>query len=774
MIFKHVQGIHFCGRFIMEIRHVFVVIVFFSGLCFLSLTSGPLTQAVVLGNHHEVERLLKKGCNPDEIIQNGYTLLGHACANNMQNMVKLLLNYGADCNKYSCVKIPSHGSVYGTPLAFAVITGYLGPLKLLLKAKNIDVNKVNYNKRTALHLATSDRRTYLLSKRFSIIKELIKHGAKVNVKDSIGWTPIDNVISGIVLKYNYNPSVDACSLLEFLLKNSKHQCIENSFQLEKNTVSTFVTISMLVCREMTKSLSSENNDLLQVVKILFSYGVKITLNPITSKMMQKLVFNSYNFNQKSKKILEKLVLANQEDSHGITPLCKAVQANDLKKAKQCLANGTLVNRPNVDRNRFYPLHLAVLQNNAQIVSYLISQGAWLDSKDCHGFTPFHKAAEKGNVAMVKLLLKHKAPLDVRSKKHRWTVAHSAVLSGNSKVMEVLLLAKKELSSYVTTRGNTLLHLAVRRGKESIIDGLLKMGVNTLLKNKNGKTAYEVAQKYKKTKIAGLLRIYSPDESGNTILHAAARTGTIKDVKKYVEHYKLSPAPVNKRGITPLHVAVEKGHEKIVEYLFDHGVLADSKDKQGKTALHYAATPDVAKVLLRNGAALDALDDDDKTSLHYAAEQGNASLIHFFLSRGADYTLKDVYEQTPYECLVEHLTTKKSPTALLKSAMQRLQVLHFFDRSKIAIQCNKIRELCKKSDISCTFLMRAIASKNRQALWAALNQQTPKLLKSGCDPLMPHLSGVTPLSFVLHTSYAQARDMMLHYYALQENKEMVRY
>lgn len=41
-------------------------------------------------------------------------------------------------------------------------------------------------------------------------------------------------------------------------------------------------------------------------------------------------------------------------------------------------------------------------------------------------------------------------------------------------------------------------------------------------------------------------------------------------------------------MTPLHIATLNGNHEIAEYLIEKGANVNSKDNEGKTAMHYAA------------------------------------------------------------------------------------------------------------------------------------------------------------------------------------------
>ena len=56
-----------------------------------------------------------------------------------------------------------------------------------------------------------------------------------------------------------------------------------------------------------------------------------------------------------------------------------------------------------------------------------------------------------------------------------------------------------------------------------------------------------------------------DKQGNTSLHYAAGKGWISVVKKLMEHFN-TPEVFNKRGLTPLELAIEKDHNECATFL----------------------------------------------------------------------------------------------------------------------------------------------------------------------------------------------------------------
>lgn len=103
------------------------------------------------------------------------------------------------------------------------------------------------------------------------------------------------------------------------------------------------------------------------------------------------------------------------------------------------------------------------------------------------------------------------------------------------------------------------------------------------------------------------------------------------------------------GKTLLHIAAQRGHAEIVEFLMGRGANADARDRLGRTPLHLAAwskKSDAGK-LLTNAANVDARDQHGLTPLHYAVRFGKYALTeHLICDKGADRHARDNMGNTP--------------------------------------------------------------------------------------------------------------------------------
>lgn len=159
-----------------------------------------------------------------------------------------------------------------------------------------------------------------------------------------------------------------------------------------------------------------------------------------------------------------------------------------------------------------------------------------------------------------------------------------------------------------------------------------------------------------------------------------------DVMKVLLDYGADPSYVNSSGKTCLMIACYAGQEDAVKLLRKRGVSWDSRDKNGLTAVHWAAdgghddlllwmlrdgakvdmpdalngwTPlmrvaclsgneDVAEVLIAKQADVNKIDNSGKTILMAASMNGHFNLVRLLVEKGANIYLKNREGKTALE------------------------------------------------------------------------------------------------------------------------------
>lgn len=127
----------------------------------------PLMIASQKGNDEIVKILLAAGANPNQMEKDGETALGHAISRNKINIVKLLLDKGANVNLVN----PANGE---SPLSSAVANKSVEIVEMLLKA-GANPDRANIDKLTPLGAVMGNDETSA-----KIVKLLLAAGANPN------------------------------------------------------------------------------------------------------------------------------------------------------------------------------------------------------------------------------------------------------------------------------------------------------------------------------------------------------------------------------------------------------------------------------------------------------------------------------------------------------------------------------------------------------------------------------------------------------------------
>uniref|UniRef100_A0A8D0FME7 Transient receptor potential cation channel subfamily A member 1 n=1 Tax=Strix occidentalis caurina TaxID=311401 RepID=A0A8D0FME7_STROC len=268
----------------------------------------------------------------------------------------------------------------------------------------------------------------------------------------------------------------------------------------------------------------------------------------------------------------------------------------------------------VDGNKETLLHRTALFDHYELAEYLISMGANIDSVDIEGRSPLLLATSCASWKIVNLLLSKGANVSLKDHLGRNFLHLTVLQPGGLQHLNEQFLQMEHIKNLVVDEDNegcTPLHYACRQGVALSVNNLLSLNVS----------------------------IYSKSRDKKSPLHFAASYGRINTCQRLIRDMKDTRLlnEGDKKGMTPLHLAAQNGHEKVVQFLLKRGALFLC-DYKGWTALHHAAfggyTRTMQIILDTNVKCTDRVDEEGNTALHLAAREGHAKAVRLLLDYGA--------------------------------------------------------------------------------------------------------------------------------------------
>lgn len=204
-----------------------------------------------------------------------------------------------------------------------------------------------------------------------------------------------------------------------------------------------------------------------------------------------------------------------------------------------------------------------------------------------------------------------------------------------------------------------------------------------------------------------------------------------------------------KGLTPLLHAIHRGYEHIIKLLLKQGANIEAKDNKGLTPLLHAihrGHEDIVKLLLKQGANIEAKDNNGLTPLSQAAYRGDENIAKLLLEKEADIEAKDNGDLTPllqaasrgHEDIVQLLLEKGADTEP-KDSWGWTPLLHatYGDREDIIkLLLEKGADIEAKNSWGWTPLLRAVYQGQEDII--------ELLLEKGADIEAKDKKGLTPL------------------------------
>jgi ankyrin repeat protein len=332
---------------------------------------------------------------------------------------------------------------------------------------DIDISKQKTVKpgRTLLHEA-------ILEKNEHRAKILIKNGANVNTPDWGADTPLHEAVSN-----------DLEEIAELLLINGADA---NAEEADENTplhdavYGKQENMAKLLVK-FGADINKENDSANTPLSIAARYGqewVKMLTEQFAKSTEPKTIFEAID-NMKNLKKLDEILGKIQEKLDGSHDLKKHSKfwhwINQVDKDKQTALYNAIDagNEPLAEVLAKYTsgryekpeLNIAVEKHFKKVAELLLNNGAYIQSKDYRGITPFIYAVKNKSKEMVELLLKNGAS-EYNKDEHGDMVIHIALKNKSKEIVELLM--KKSLLKYAKNdAGETPESIAKKMDEENI-------------------------------------------------------------------------------------------------------------------------------------------------------------------------------------------------------------------------------------------------------------------------------------------------------------------
>jgi ankyrin repeat protein len=252
---------------------------------------------------------------------------------------------------------------------------------------------------------------------------------------------------------------------------------------------------------------------------------------------------------------------------------------------------------------------AIRSNKINQLKSLLEKKADVDAKNREGVRPLQAAFDSRNITIFKVLIEYKADINFQYGRYSRTLLDIA-LDHDCRSYAQLLLEKQASVDIKNEHGRIPLHYAAQNGYINEVELLIETA-NLDYRDKKDDTALHLALRNNRPKVAVLLI----NKKGTSINLADGE------------------------GLFPLHKAVQKGDDNIVNLLLDKkaDIEALTTTTTPRTSLMLAAEQDkspMIKLLIQSKANTEFKNKDGKNAILYAAEKNHLDSVKTLLEWNA--------------------------------------------------------------------------------------------------------------------------------------------
>jgi ankyrin repeat protein len=286
---------------------------------------------------------------------------------------------------------------------------------------------------------------------------------------------------------------------------------------------------------------------------------------------------------------------------------------------------------------------------------LLTQGVGVDTRDDAGSTLLMLAAGRGHTKVARFLVEQGADIHTLDGQMGVTPLHRAAQSGDVVLLKLFLQGGAFIDDQSAVNGHTPLLDAAFYKRYEAFAFLLKNDANLELRNTLGLSVKDWAVRQKDATLLQLIEDQEEVDSARIEqqkLVAAVREANLTEVQSIlVGDPSYDVNEVAKDGMTPLLLACRNGHPEIARALLERGANPNLKDRLMKaTPGHKAAFFGRAKILnmlCQAGLDLDAQGPyNGYTALHDAVLNSHIEAARVLVEAGASSTVEGLDGKTP--------------------------------------------------------------------------------------------------------------------------------
>ncbi|KAJ7111254.1 ankyrin repeat-containing domain protein [Mycena epipterygia] len=584
---------------------------------------SPLYICSRIGYTEGVQFLLEKVTNANTIGGQYGSPLQAACAEGYTDIVRLLIQNGADVNRENSA--PS-------ALSFACDRGDTETVSLLIEqGAHVNTNNLNYGflsflifpklRGSPLHIASSQG--FMV-----IVQILLENGADINSADR-------------------NHASALCTA-------SAHGQMEMVQFLIENGANANASAGLL---GLTALQAASNKGHTEIVEFLIEKGVDV--NAAGGKYgnaLQAASAGGYT------EIVQFLV----EKGADINAVGNALQAASIEGHTEIVQflveKGVDVNASGGSYGS--ALLAASIKGHTKIVQFLVENGADINASRRHYGSALQAASMGGQTEIVEFLVKKGADVNASGGMYN-SALQAASFNGHAQIVRFLIGNSAVVNAGGGEHGSAL-QAASSQGHVKIVQFLAERGgADVNASGGNYGSALQTASSQGHVEIVQFLieKGADVDSSGGlfgSALQAASKKGNMEVVQFLVEKGADVNALGDKYG-SALQAASSQGHVKIVQFLVGNGADVNAVGGEYGTALQAAASwngrlpwsvgftgrlkinaadaefasSEVPRFLVENGASVNTVGGRFGSPLHAACVQGNFETVRFLIEKGAD-------------------------------------------------------------------------------------------------------------------------------------------